>query len=102
MTEEKQPEEKKEKRPPVKLADLTLNLIKAHDLAEIATGYRPDTAERKGCIVLPEGPTQDNPTLMQYIKRAEADFLRDNADMIVKSAGQFIAKELDDIRGMLV
>ena len=77
-------------------------VIKAWILSKKATGYKPKTATKKMVIYHDQGrAAADDPTLADYIEKAEKTVLRKYEKEIIKEAGKLIKAELDAVRELL-
>jgi hypothetical protein len=97
-------EEAKEQPKQTSVKDHVLILIKAHELAKIASSIKVNVIEsdRETLIFFNDGKdTTTNPTLAHYLERAEKMVLADHPKEIIKTARQLLENEIESIKELL-
>ena len=90
------PEEKPVEQKQTTTKDAIKIMLKALELAGIASSYR------ENMIFFNDGKDQTtDPTLTAYIKKAERDFVENHAPEIIEKAQGLLENEIGEIREML-
>ncbi len=102
MIEETEPTEAKPEVKQTSTKNAIQTMLRALQLALKATNYKPKTASQKMSILYDQGrKSVDNPTLADYIEKAEKTVLRKYEKEIIGEAGELIKAELKLIKSEL-
>jgi len=82
------------------LSEIVGRLVEAHELSKTATKYTRGSADSPVNIVSGSS-AKPNPTLYQYIQKAEKIVIQEMQQLIIDKARGLIGIELDKIRGMV-